>query len=145
MKDQLFYFTPKIGLKTSAKSNLAIGALLIATPEFFDEESQVVGVIYGVGTWGTPDSSFSAGLGYGFVGSEFASKPMVMVGGEVRLSRRLSFVTENWIFPGINQPLISYGIRFLGSKFSVDLAFYNVIGEDTLLPGFPYISFVYNF
>jgi len=143
MKDQLYYFAPKIGLKTSGKSNFAIGALLVAPPELFDEESQVVGVIYGVGTWGTPDSSFSAGLGYGFVGGEFASKPMAMLGGEIRLSRRLCFVTENWIFPGIDQPIISYGLRFLGNKFSVDLAFYNVIGEDTLVPGFPYLSFVY--
>jgi hypothetical protein len=143
MKDQLYYFTPKIGFNTSGKSNLAIGALLVATPELFDEDSQVVGVLYGVGTWGSPDSSFSIGLGYGFVGSELASKPMMMLGGEIRMSRRLCFVTENWIFPGIDQPIISYGIRFLGNKFSVDLAFYNVIGEDTLLPGFPYLSFVY--
>lgn len=70
---------------------------------------------------------------------------MIMVGGEARLSRRISFVTENWVFPGVDNPLISYGIRLFGEKLSVDLALINLIGEDFLFPGFPYIDFVYNF
>jgi hypothetical protein len=57
----------------------------------------------------------------------------------------MSFVTENWIFPGVEQPVISYGIRLWGKKVSADFALYNVIGANTLFPGYPYISFVYNF
>lgn len=87
----------------------------------------------------------STGFGYGFVDSDFAEKPMLMLGGEKRLSRRIAFVSENWILPGVDQPLISYGFRFFGEKLSVDLALINTLGEDAIFPGFPYIDFVVNF
>jgi hypothetical protein len=98
-----------------------------------------------VGTYGTPNLSFTGGAGYGFVDGEVADKPMVMVGGEARMTRRTSFVTENWIFPGVDEPVISYGVRFFGEKLSVDLAFINTIGEEAIFPGVPYIDFVFNF
>jgi len=143
---QIFYFTPKVGLKATENINFAAGALFANIPDIFDDdESQMAGILYGVGTYGTPDLSITAGFGYGFVGGDFAEKPMIMVGGEARLSRRISFVTENWVFPGVDNPLISYGIRLFGEKLSVDLALINLIGEDFLFPGFPYIDFVYNF
>ncbi len=85
------------------------------------------------------------GFGYGFVDSDVAKKPMIVVGGETRLSRRTAFVTENWIFPEVDQPLISYGFRFFGEKLSVDLALLNTIGADALFPGIPYVDFVVNF
>lgn len=67
------------------------------------------------------------------------------LGGEARFSRRAAFVTENWIFPGVDQPLISYGIHFFGEAISVDLALINTLGKGMPFPGFPYIDFVYNF
>lgn len=146
--DQIFYFTPKVGVKASEKLNLSVGALVVRIPEVLDDEedtSETVGILYGVGTFGTPDLSFTAGLGYGFVGSDFAEKPMVMVGGEWRLSRRISLISENWIFPGVDEPLVSYGIRFLGEKLSIDLGFINLLGETDIFPGVPYIDFVFNF
>ena len=142
---QMFYFTPKVGLKATENINFAAGALLVKIPDFDNDDSPLVGILYGVGTIGTPELSITAGLGYGFVGRDFAEKPMVMVGGEARLSRRLSFVTENWIFPGVDQPLISYGLRLFGEKLSVDLGLINTIGEDMIFPGLPYIDFVFNF
>lgn len=142
---QIFYFTPKVGLKSTKNINFAAGALLVKIPDFDNDDPPMVGILYGVGTYGTPDLSITAGFGYGFVGRDFAEKPMVMVGGEARLSRRISFVTENWVFPGVDQPLVSYGIRFFGEKLSVDLGFINTVGEDMIFPGFPYIDFVINF
>ena len=142
--DQVFYFTPKIGIKTSRKTSIAAGALILALPEI-DDESPLVGILYGVGTFGEADGSLTVGLGYGFVEDEVADKPMVMLGGEKRFSRRLSFVSENWIFPEVDQPLVSYGIRFFGEGMSVDLALFNVLGEDTIFPGVPWVDFVFNF
>jgi len=142
--DQVFYFTPKFGLKTSHNSNIAAGALVLALPEI-DDESPVVGIIYGVGTFGDPDGSLTVGLGYGFVEDEIVDKPMFMIGGEKRLSRRVSFVSENWIFPEVDQPLVSAGFRFFGEGISVDLALFNVLGEDTIFPGIPWVDFVFNF
>ena len=95
--------------------------------------------------FGTTDKSFTIGIGYGFADGDLAEKPMIMVGGETRVSRRVALVTENWILPGVDNPLISYGVRFFGEKLSVDLALLNTLGEDSLFPGFPYLDFVFNF
>jgi len=145
--EQIFYFTPKIGLKASEKFNIAAGALIVKMPGFDEEDgdSPLVGILYGVGTTGTPDASFTFGLGYGFVDGEFAKKPMVVIGGEKRISRRTAFVSENWIMPGVENPIISYGLRFFGEKMSVDLALINILSDKIIFPGMPYIDFVINF
>jgi preprotein translocase subunit YajC len=142
---QIFYFTPKIGLKATENFHLAAGALLVKIPGFFNDESNTVGILYGLGTLGTPDLNFSAGLGYGFTGSDLAEKPMVMIGFQARFARRASFVSENWIFPGVDQPLVSYGIRLFGEKMSVDLAFINTLAGGIGFPGVPYVDFVFKF
>lgn len=141
---QIFYFTPKVGLISRDGFALSLGAL-VATLPFWNEDVPTVGILYGVGSFGGPDGSMTAGLGYGFVDWDFADKPMLMFGGEQRASRSVSLVTENWILPGADKPLISYGIRFFGEALSVDLAFINVVGEGMTFPGIPYIDFVHTF
>jgi len=143
--ENILYFTPKVGLISRDNFSFSTGVLIINLPSFFDEELQSVGILYGVGTLGSTDASFTAGLGWGFVDTDIADKPMVMLGGEVRTARNISFVTENWMLPGVDQPLISYGLRLFGEKLSVDLAFISTIGEGMFFPGIPYIDFVYNF
>ncbi len=155
--EQVFYLTPKVGLKTVKNLNLAIGALLIKLPKLSNDENSAtdgsetvdnpygMGILYGVGTYGTADASFTLGLGYGFVDSDFAEKPMLVIGGEKRLTQRIALVSENWIFPEMENPLVSYGIRFFGEKLSVDLALINPLSKDAIFPGFPYVDFVFNF
>ena len=138
---QVFYLTPKVGMKASENVNFATGALLVKVPDV----SQVVGIVYGLGTFGTTDQSVSVGLGYGFVGRHTADKPMLMIGGEKRFTRRLAFVSENWIIPGTDHPLISYGLRLIGESLTVDLAFLNTTGEDAIFPGIPFIDLVFKF
>ena len=156
INDQLFFIAPKFGLIQEKTLSLALGALLVRIPRYEDKEvspdadfqeddPEVAGILYGVTTFGQPDASLTAGLGYGFVEGNLADRPMVMIGGEKRLTRRTAFVTENWIFPGIDQPLISYGIRFFGKRLSVDLGLINVIGAGAIFPGIPYIDFVVQF
>ncbi|HCJ66036.1 MAG TPA: hypothetical protein DHV62_01590 [Elusimicrobia bacterium] len=154
--EQIFYLTPKVGLKAGKNLNLAIGALLIKVPKMDNEGSTTdnsetvdnpegIGILYGVGTYGTADASFTLGLGYGFVDNDFADKPMLVIGGEKRLTTRIALVTENWIFPEIDNPLVSCGIRFFGEKLSVDLALINTLSKEAVFPGFPYVDFVFNF
>jgi len=146
LDEQIFYFTPKVGLAAAKKFDIGIGALIIKIPDFDDEEeSPLVGLLYGVGTYGSSNSSLTIGLGYGFVDDKVADKPMVVIGGEHRISRRLALVTENWILPGVDNPMISYGMRFFGEKMSVDLALLNTLGKEAFLPGIPYVDFVFNF
>jgi hypothetical protein len=142
INEQVFYLTPKVGIKATETFDLAAGALIVNIP---DEDSETVGILYSVGTFGKENSNFTLGFGYGFVGNDFAEKPMIMLGYEGRTSRRTAFVTENWIFPGLDNPLISYGFRFFGEKIAVDLAFINILSENAIFPGIPYVDFIYNF
>jgi hypothetical protein len=147
MDKQLFFFTPKAGFSPSPDLHLAAGALIISVPTFDDDGSGAVsaGIVYGVGTYGTVDNSFTAGLGYGYADKEMADKPMVMLGGEYRLSRRVAFVSENWIFPGLDQPVVSAGLRFFGEGMCFDLAMVTVIGGEMDSFVIPYADFVINF
>ncbi|MBN1292328.1 MAG: hypothetical protein JXB48_10860 [Candidatus Latescibacteria bacterium] len=145
MSNQIYFFTPKIGLKRSKNLNIAAGALVLKIPDIGDEDTPLVSVLYGTGTWGSTDQSLTCGFGYGMVDRKFGSKPLIVIGGEKRLTRRLAFVTENWMIPGVNNVLLSYGIRFLTEKFTTDFALLNTTGGNVVFPGIPYIDFVYNF
>lgn len=148
INNQIFFLTPKFALKSSQRSNLAVGALIMALPDLDDDDdddSPVIGVVYGVGTRGGPDGAITLGLGYGFVNDDLAENPTLMIGGEKRFAKRMSFVSENWILPGIDQPLISYGVRFFGEGLSIDLALASPLGEDFIFPGVPWLDFVFNF
>ncbi len=146
IENQIFYFTPKIGLVKSETINFAVGALILAIPNFDDDsDSPLVGSFYGVGTFGRPDHSFTIGLGYGFVEDNLANKPIVFFGADLRMSRRTAFVTENFIFPEVDDPVVSYGLRFFGEQISIDLSFFNPLSDEAIFPGFPYIDFVVNF
>jgi hypothetical protein len=145
LKNQIYFFTPKIGFKASPKLNISGGTLMIKIPDIGDDnKSPLINVLYGVGTYGSPDRSITLGLGYGMVDSKLAEKPLVVLGGEQRLTRRMAFVTENWMVPGVSDILVSYGIRFFSENLSADLALMNVTGEG-IFPGIPYVDFVYNF
>jgi hypothetical protein len=139
--EQIYYLAPKVGFRAAPKLDLAAGFLVVRIPD----EKGTAGVLYGVATYGPPDASLTAGLGYGFVDSNRADKPFAMLGGEKRLSKRVAFVSENWIFPGIDQPIVSYGLRFFSEQLSVDLALFTPLGEDAFFPGIPYVDFVFNF
>jgi hypothetical protein len=144
LNNQVYFLTPKIGLSATKNSCFSIGALWMALPKI-DHKRNSLGIVFGSGTLGNPDGSITFGLGYGFVNGDFADKPAVILGGEKRFARRLSFVTENWVFPGVSEVPISYGLRFFGEGLSVDLAFFNLIGDDAIFPGIPWIDFVFNF
>ncbi|MBN1213147.1 MAG: hypothetical protein JXA92_11255 [candidate division Zixibacteria bacterium] len=150
---QILYISPKIGVSAGEKYNLAVSGTWISIPDYTDElfsdddeeENLDLGMVFGVGTYGSENNTITLGLGWGFVEGGGSSEAVIIIGGEFRISRRMSFVTENWKMPDLDQPLGSYGVRFLGEKLSVDLAFFTPLGEDAIFPGFPFVGFVYNF
>jgi hypothetical protein len=155
-----YYVTPKVGLHQSEDFNVAAGAFIGFDPE---GSGHGFGLLYTVGTWGGADGSVTGGLGLGYAGTSFASRPALMLGGEHRVSRRVALVTENYAFVVKNSStscgssgcettsrnetltIASYGLRFLGEKMSVDLAFWNAagggVGASWVFPGIPYVSF----
>jgi len=144
---QLFYFTPKVGFKPSENLDLAASLIMVRVPggDLDVDKPKFVGVLFGTGTIGNDANSLTFGVGFGYADTELADKPAVNLGGELRIARRLSLVSENWVFPEVDNPLISYGVRFFGENLAVDLALFNVLGEDAIFPGVPFIDFVWNF
>ena len=141
----LYYVAPKIGFEPTRTLALSAGLFLVKLPSFGDETLPTVGMTYGLTTVGSPNASLTGGLGFGFVDWEFSSKPFWLIGGEGRISRNYSLVTENWFVPGLDDPIVSYGLRFIGEKLSVDLIFWNDLGGDVRFPGWPMIDFVITF
>jgi hypothetical protein len=138
---QVWYLTPKVGASVSPRLHLSVGALVAGVPG-----EDHVGAVYGVGTVGDADASFTGGIAYGFAGRKFSSEFAVLVGGEKRVSRRIAFVTENYFVPSaVGEPVVSGGIRMMSEKLTVDLALFNLVGQSAILPGIPFVSFVYKF
>ena len=148
-EDQIFFGTLKVGLAAGENFDVAASGLVIRVPDWDDDddldEPVVVGSVAGMATYGTDDASVTAGLGFGYADDDFADKPVVTLGGEYRISRRMSLVSENWIIPEVEDPLVSYGVRFFGEGLAVDLAFVNVASGEAIFPGIPFVSFVWNF
>lgn len=138
LDEQVYYLTPKIGMSFGEQVHLAAGLLFAGT------SGGTGGVGYGVGTFGDGDASVTVGGGWGFAGGDIESKPVVMLGGEKRISRRVALVTENYLLPVDDNNLVySFGVRFMGEKLTTDLALFNVSGSEII--GFPYVDFVFRF
>lgn len=150
-QNNVIYITPKFGVIQSERINVAVGALVgFAGFEEMTEDDweRNFGIVYGVSTFGTPEGSFTVGSGLAYTGNGFVDRPVVMLGGSRRAGRRYSLVTENYIFPSSdNRALITYGVRLLGEKLSVDLAWANFVARESqfLFPGFPYIAVAMKF
>ena len=133
-----WFVTPKVGIVRSENVNVAAGVLLGGA----DGETGGIGFVSS--TFGGEDNNVTIAIGNAFAGDKLANSQVYMLGGETRISRRLTLVTENYLIPGLTKPLISYGVRILGEKMSVDLAFINYTGN-MVFPGIPYLDFVVRF
>jgi hypothetical protein len=140
---QLLYLAPKITPVQIDKFSLAGGVLYLNSTS---GGADGAGIIYTVGTYGDQSASFTAGLGWGFYGSDIADKPVLMLGGEARLSNHTKFITENWIPPNSDVVILSFGIRFFGENLAADLGFIRpTISNTSGFPFIPWLGFAYNF
>ena len=132
-----FYVAPKVQVARTRVADISVGTLAV----FFDDE--IVGITYGVGTFGTADHALTVGLGFGFSGDEFSNEPVAMIGGETRVSRRIKLVTENYVLPSEDGLLFSAGLRFIGERFSTDLGVAGFAGDGDSGCCIPLINFSY--
>ena len=135
------WITPKYTIMETKDRAVAVGLLNLIISGGDDNEN--VGILYGTATFGESDAGITVGLGYGYVGSDLAEKPMIMIGGEKRLGKRTKFITENWVFPGLDDPLFSAGIRWFGEKLAADFGLFRTLEMDFI--GFPWLDIVINF
>jgi hypothetical protein len=141
--EQLIYFAPKVTPFQKGDFCVAAGMLYISASSSYAEGA---GIVYGITTYGNSSASITAGAGWGFSGENFSNTPVFLVGGEIRLSNSIKFITENWIPVESNGAMISFGLRFFGKKVAGDLGFIRPTGSiDKGFPFIPWIGFAYNF
>ena len=134
-----FYLGPKMQVLRRTEAQVSLGTLAF----FVDHE--VVGVAYGVGTFGNTDDAVSAGIGYFYSGDEVLNEPAFMVGGETRASRRIKLITENYILPEEVGVILSGGVRVIGDRFNTEIGILAGVSGDEAGCCVPLINFSYSF
>lgn len=151
--NQVFYYRSRFGFQVN--DNVALGGGIYGMFLLGDAylEFPSFSSIYTAGSFGTPDHSVTLGIGYGVYSDEeikWMKYPALMLGGEFRVARGVSIVTENYYSFDVFEEgaILSYGLRFFGRAFSVDACFFNLTGEGMFseaFPGIPFLAVAYNF
>jgi hypothetical protein len=145
-----FYLNPKASFKV-AKNIYLGGTVLYANTIRTVDEFGGLATLNGSFTYGNKNNNITATVGWGSSDGEFSSKPLITISGMTRVSKRIGLVSENWLLPNLSDNggyygVYSYGVRFLGEKISIDLAFINNkdIASEIII-GIPWLDFVINF
>jgi hypothetical protein len=163
----IFFLTAKGGQEVARNLHLGAGIIYASIPESnnYNGSSRIsLGAPFGLVTYGNTDANMTLGCGFGFKDKDWQERPLITLSGMARASRKIAFVTENWVVPVKEEKIegfypfysytyekkyrayISYGLRFFGEKLSVDLGFVNSkdIAEEIII-GIPYLDFVVKF
>lgn len=133
--DHPFWLTPKVQVLNRNDVATAVGVIHVMGI------GHPLGIAYGVGTFGSSERALTAGVGYGYSGHE--RQAIVMIGGEARATRRLKFITENWIWHG-GDGFLSGGIRLMGDRLSADVGLIVPLGIGEFVAA-PMVNFVWRF
>ena len=137
--DRVVYLAPKLRLFSNGATDFAIGGFFLK--EIGNTFSDIdFGALYGVLTSGTPDRAISLAVGAGYDEHGFVERAVVMFGAEMRVSRTLKLVTENYLLPEVS--LLSFGPRFFGERLSADLGIGFAV-DDGEVYTLPIVNFVY--
>jgi hypothetical protein len=140
--DQLFYVAPKFNLFDSPSASVAAGVLYLRIVGFIPA-SGYAGMGYGVATVGNARSSVTALVGFPFASSGWEQRPLIVLGGETRVSQRVKLLLEGWRVPGSNTVPAVGGVRLIGTRVSWDFGLLFLLGSETTGSGFlPWVDFV---
>ena len=129
--NQFLLLTPKVNFPIREKLNVGAGLLYVRVPDFDNNgnsRNSGAGIGYGALTFGGADSNFTVGLGYGFKSGNNGSAPVMLLGGQTRVSRRISLVSENYIIADSEAGMAGlYGIKVNWRRTSLGLGALYVI------------------
>lgn len=142
---QIYYLGAKVAPIQVRSFDLAAGVVYLdytGAGEDFDG----AGILHVVGTYGSQRAALTAGLGWGFSGKDISNSPVIILGGELRISNSIKLITENWFPPNSDVQLLSFGLRFFGDRVAGDFGLWYPAGADPSgFPFLPWIGFTYNF
>ena len=139
LEETPIWLLPKLSFPiASDKFHIAAGAMIggvVGEGSF--------GIFYGMTTYGNRDNNISLGIGYGYVGSELSSSPVVTLSGMYRFTKRWYFVTDNYFFPSVtDNGLLNLGVRWAPERMAVDFSLMRLLdneGEGDYI-GFPLLG-----
>ena len=140
LPDQLFYVAPKYTLVQSQPASLAAGVLYMRVVGFLSAPGYA-GIAYGVTTFGGPRTSATVLVGLPFATGGWESRPLVVLGGESRVSSRLKLLAEAWRIPGTDAVPAVGGVRLIGTHVSWDLGLFFLLGSSDTGGFLPWADF----
>jgi hypothetical protein len=162
LDEQVLYASSALGWRLGKKAAFSIGGLYATGTD----SNEAGAILFGVASFGSSDRALTVGMGFAATRNEeyyydpygnfttetqwqFREAPILLLGGTFRVGKRLSLVTESWLFPGegfalAEQPF-GLALRFCGDRMSVDVGI--VLVAEVLDEGFPipWLSFSYHF
>jgi len=141
----IYYASAKVTpLNTNNAALSAGGAIVGATAS-----NGLVGVMYAVGTFGNYHHSITFGPFFAFSNDEVFNRPAFLIGGNSRISKSASLISENVILFGNDTENFimfpSIGIRFSGEKLAADFGTYAVIEKNNFFYPIPWIGLSFKF
>lgn len=137
--------TPKVSVPVSDKLRVGAGVLYGFTTGLDGTRSEGGGLGYGLATYGTADTNFTLGLGYGFAGGDVGRSPVAVLGANVRVSRLFTLVNETYLanfdsnggFGGLA------GLRYATPRFSGSFGalYYTSRNESRIFPAYLDVAF----
>jgi hypothetical protein len=133
------WITPKVQIYENDHAALATGVLHLFAPGVGSG-----GVGYSVATLGSRDNAVTAGMGW-FYGKDDdgvrVGMPVLIVGGDRRMTRRTKFITENYVFDG--GAMLSAGARLMRRHVSMEFGGMFVFVDNAAFPGLV-VNFVFH-
>lgn len=124
VSNQFVLLTPKISFPVSDKLHVGAGALYLRIPDFNGslDKAYGAGILYGAATYGSADDNVTAGLGYGFFEGNIGTTPILQIGGQKRVSRRIFLISENYVVADSHAGMGGlYGVKINWRRISLGL------------------------
>lgn len=128
------WITPKFSIPVKEDVlNVGAGGLF---GTIVGEEGTFFGIAYGAVTIGNRDHNLNISVGYGMIEGDWSQDPTLTLSGMTRVGRKFYLITENYLLPGFEFGLLSFGGRSLFPKISMDygLVFPTGSGEFVGIP-----------
>lgn len=140
------FITPKFSIPVvKDKINMGVGAI---AGTLLGEENTGFSLIYGLSTFGDRNANVTLGLGYGYAGGDWASRPVITLSGMGRVGAKTYLLTENYYFGSDEESvvLLSAGGRSIIKKAAIDYGlFLPVSGEMDVFIAIPWLGFTVPF
>ena len=148
--EPIFYFTPRIHFRIIDNLYAGVSHFIGSAPDIDDNNERfTAGMLAGLITYGNINDNITLNISYPTLNHEVEPTPSVRISGMKRISGKFALLSDNWILPGEDNLLyddespniLSYGVRFVTSSATMDLAFLRSgFQRDGLGIGIPYFS-----